>query len=306
MREMISNLEEYIATPRTAKHRIFTTYQVDVIPESEIVVFASSDKFILGVLSSHIHVLWTLAQGGTLEDRPRYNNSRCFETFPFPTPTEPQKQKIRALAERLDAHRKRQQAQHPKLTMTGMYNVLEKERAGEALTDKERKIHEQGLVSILGQLHDELDAAVAAAYGWEDLLEGLTARPTSEAAQRSADELLQRLVNLNAERAAEEARGLVRWLRPDYQAPDEAAGGTQSALELEAAADVPVAVVAEKRKWPKTKPEQVRVLRELLAGTGGAVSGAALAGAFKPKLTKKRLAEAEGLVETLRELGLVG
>jgi hypothetical protein len=33
------------------------------------------------------------------------------------------------------------------------------------------------------------------------------------------EELLTRLVALNRERAAEEKRGTVRWLRPDYQIP---------------------------------------------------------------------------------------
>mgnify|MGYP001323128146 CR=1 FL=1 len=77
-----------------------------------------------------------------------------------------QQQRIRELGEQLDAHRKRQQAAHPELTMTGMYNVLEKLRSGEPLTAKEKTIHEQGLVSVLRQLHDDLDTAVAAAYGW--------------------------------------------------------------------------------------------------------------------------------------------
>ena len=54
----------------------------------------------------------------------------------------------------------------PRLTMTGMYNVLEKLRSGETLTDKEKTIHEQGLVSVLKQIHEELDAAVFDAYGW--------------------------------------------------------------------------------------------------------------------------------------------
>jgi hypothetical protein len=39
-------------------------------------------------------------------------------------------------------------------------------RAGEPLTDKERAIHKQGLVSVLRQIHDDLDAAVFDAYGW--------------------------------------------------------------------------------------------------------------------------------------------
>ena len=175
--------------------------------------------------------------------------------------------------------------------MTGMYNVLERERSGEVLSDKERKIHQRGLVSILRQLHDELDAAVAAAYGW----------PTDLDEQ----EILQRLVDLNAERAAEEARGLVRWLRPEYQAPDELVG-KQSALELvDEDAPAPV-VLAEKRKWPTDKPGQVTVLREVLAAAGGPVGEAALAEAFIPKLSKKRLGVAVGLLEVLGGLGLVG
>lgn len=42
--------------------------------------------------------------------------------------------------------------------MTGTYNFLEELRRGEALSAKEREIHEQGLVAVLAQLHDELDA----------------------------------------------------------------------------------------------------------------------------------------------------
>src|SRR5207237_2671271 len=93
----------------------------------------------------------------------------CFNKYPFPDCTEQQKQRIRELGEALDAHRKRQQAANPGLTITDMYNVLEKLRRGETLSDKDKKIHEQGLVSVLRQIHDDLDAAVADAYGWSDL-----------------------------------------------------------------------------------------------------------------------------------------
>ena len=48
-----------------------------------------------------------------------------------------------------------------------MYNVLEKLRAGEPLTAKNKTIHAQGLVSLLAELHNALDRAVFAAYGWE-------------------------------------------------------------------------------------------------------------------------------------------
>jgi hypothetical protein len=90
--------------------------------------------------------------------------------FPFPALEEGAlKQRIRLLGERLDSHRKRQQEQHPGLTLTGMYNVLEKLRRGEPLTAKEKQIHDQGLVTVLCQIHDELDDAVLEAYGWSDL-----------------------------------------------------------------------------------------------------------------------------------------
>ena len=92
------------------------------------------------------------------------------------------------------------------LLLTEMYNVLEKLRAGEALNAKEKQIHDAGLVSVLRQLHDDLDAAVFAAYGWPPTL--------------TDAEILERVVALNAERAKEEASGLVRWLRPDYQNPE--------------------------------------------------------------------------------------
>jgi hypothetical protein len=223
---------------------------------------------------------------------PNYNHTESFNTFPFPTPTEPQKIHIRNLAEQLDAHRKRQQAQHAKLTMTGMYNVLEKLRAEEPLNDKEKVIYDQGLVGILRELHDKLDAAVAEAYGWPvDLGE---------------QEILQRLVDLNAERAAEEAGGLVRWLRPEYQAPDEVADtGTQGELSL-AADDTPAVVVAEQRKWPKSLPEQVGMVREILADTGRTDFAAAdFAPFFKPKLSKKRVGEVAGILEMLSGLGVL-
>ena len=123
----------------------------------------------LGAVSSYPHLCWALAAGGTLEDRPRYQNGPCFDNFPFPTSTPKQQLRIRDLAEQLDAHRNRQQTQHPDLTLTGIYNVLEKLKSGEALTTKEKVIHEQGLVTVLKQLHDELDLAVLETYGWSDL-----------------------------------------------------------------------------------------------------------------------------------------
>ena len=191
---MRAGLTRVIVTVETAKHRTFFVLPCETIAEHGTVTFGLDSYDLFGALSSRVHVVWALAAGGRLGvgNDPRYNKSRCFDPFPFPVATPAQQQRIRALGEALDAHRKKQQALHPALTITGMYNVLEKLRSGASLTDKEKVIHEQGLVSVLQQLHDDLDAAVFDAYGWprdltdEQILERLVALTTSAPRRRSA------------------------------------------------------------------------------------------------------------------------
>jgi hypothetical protein len=291
LRKMLATLPRYIATVETSKHRFFTFLESSILPDNMLVNIALEDAYFLGVLSSRIHVAWALAAGGRLGvgNDPRYNKTRCFETFPFPACTPEQRANIRDLAEQLDAHRKRQQALHPALTLTGLYNVLEAVRAGEQLSAKDRKVYEDGLVGILKELHDQLDAAVANAYGWP--------------ADLSTDEILHRLVDLNAERAAEEARGLVRWLRPEYQAKGEAVPqGTQAELEVDE--DAPAAPApAEAQPWPKDLPAQAAALSAVLATLTAPATVAEIATRFEGKATKKRMEEVERLLATLEVMG---
>ena len=308
---MLTRLPRYIATIETTKHRIFQFLDASILPDNMLISIADADAYPLGVLSSRIHVPWALAVGGTLEDRPRYNKSVCFETFPFPDPTPSQSARIRDLAEQLDAHRKRQQSLHPELTLTGMYNVLEKLRAGDTLTPKERTIHEQGLVSVLRELHDALDTAVFEAYGWSDLAAQLVGKPGAttplpdkpEAQAAAEEELLRRLVELNAARAAEEARGLVRWLRPEYQNPSAAVAPEQSEAELDDTTDfesAPAAAAATgKLTWPKQMREQVAAVRHALSQSP--LPADALAAQFKrsPKVA------VQAVLDALEELGMV-
>lgn len=282
-------------------------------PDNMLVVIATNEPSKLGVLSSRIHCTWALAAGGRLGvgNDPRYNKTRCFETFPFPDATPEQQAKVCDLAERLDAHRKRQQAQHPELTLTGMYNVMEKLRSEEPLTAKEKPIHEQGLVSVLRELHDELDRAVFAAYGWDDLAAQLVGKPgattplpdKAEAQAEAEEELLRRLVALNAERAAEEARGLVRWLRPEYQNPGAQTAPQQSEAELTDTTDsesVPEAsTAAGKLTWPKQMREQVAAVRLALAQ--GPLSAEAIAAQFK----RSPNVAVQAVLGALEELGMV-
>lgn len=293
-RDSIKALNRFIATVYTSKHRVFTFLTKGTLPDSTIVAFGLDDSFFLGVLSSNVHVCWAMAAGGRLGvgNDSRYNTTRCFQTFPFPVATEAQQQRIRSIAEQLDAHRKQRQALHATLTITDMYNVLEKLRSGETLNAKEQKIHEQGLVSILLQLHNELDEAVAQAYGWP--------------ANLSTEAILEKLVALNKERAAEEANGLVRWLRPEYQHPQ---GVAQSSLNIETtAATATASTAAELIEWPASLAEQAQAVQRLLQQFAQPISAAIIHQQFK-KTSKAAAASREQkigqLLETISTLGLL-
>ncbi|HMM36075.1 MAG TPA: class I SAM-dependent DNA methyltransferase, partial [Thermoanaerobaculia bacterium] len=120
-RPALHNLPRYVATVETAKHRPFVFIDAEVVADNKLICIATSDAFALGVLSSSVHACWSDAAGGLLEDRPVYIKTRCFDPFPFPAADEVQSARIRSLGEALDAHRKRQQALHPSLTITEMY-----------------------------------------------------------------------------------------------------------------------------------------------------------------------------------------
>ena len=343
-RPALEGLRQFIATVVTAKHRVFQFLPASTLPDDALVAIAANDAFLLGVLSSEVHCSWALRTGATLEDRPRYIKTSCFEKYPFPSDdtglTPALTERIRQLAEQLDAHRKARQAAFEAVTLTGIYNVLDKLRRGEPLNAKDKSLHEQGLVSVLRTLHDDLDAAVLQSYGWSDL----GAVPWADEAARAAwtEALLERLVALNAKRAAEEAGtlpgsppgGTVRWLRPEFQDParrmagasvapqPEQTGldGVESQAEAAARADLaetevveapaegdaggaaaPQAAATTTQPWPPTLPEQVRAVAQLLSASPAPLPLAAIEASFKGKGPWKK-----GLPRILDTLEAVG
>lgn len=283
LRPALVGLPRYVGTVETAKHRIFIFIDSTIIPDNMVIAFGLCYPYYLGVLQSKAHLRFSLAAGGTLEDRPRYNKTQTFDPFPFPAATPTQRAEIGAIAEELDALRKARQAAHPHLTLTGMYNVLAALRENRALTPAERDIHDAGHVSVLRALHDRLDAAVDAAYGWP--------------ADLSDAEIVARLVALNAERVAEEARGLVRWLRPEFQAPQEVRPvQRQAALDI-VAQDAPLS--GEMPAWPRDRAEQFLRLRSCIST--GPVAPADIARRFKDAPPRARLAS---MLAVLADLGL--
>lgn len=318
-RPALDSIARYVATGQVAKHRVFQFLPSSVLPDDKLIAIATDDALWLGVLSSQVHVAWSIATGGRLGvgNDAVYSKSTCFETFPFPsddTGLTPERiARIRALGGRLDAHRKERQAAIESLGLTGMYNVLAKLRRGEVLSAKEKELHEDGLVSVLRSLHDELDAEVLEAYGWSDMGPVPWA---DEAAQVDWSEaLLGRLVALNSRRASEEAAGLVRWLRPDFQDPSQASAsgsaqadlegveGSEEATEADGATELAPASAAAVvvQQWPATLPDQVRAVAQMLAASPIALSLPSIEAGFKGRGPwKKGLPR---ILETLEALG---
>jgi hypothetical protein len=292
VRRALANLNRYVVTGETAKHRVFQFLDVSILPDNMIVVIASDDAFILGVLSARVHVVWAPRAGGWLGmgNDARYSKSRCFDPFPFPAADELQKQRIRPIAEELDALRKRVLAEHPHLTLTGLYNVLEKLRAGtapNALNPDDRRIFDDGLVLILKELHDSLDVAVAAAYGWP--------------ADLSDNDILVRLVALNQERVREEAAGQVRWLRPGYQIPRF--GSTKEKLTLVGGTMHQPAAVASgpKPSFPARELDQTAAVLSVLSSVTEPASATALAARFRQG--RRVLPQIEAVLAALVRVG---
>lgn len=284
LRSAITGLNRYIVTAVTSKHRWFVFADGDKLPDQSLMIFPAADATLLGLLSSRIHLVWAPIAGGRLGvgDDPRYNNTRCFDPFPFPVDVPfALKEPIRAEAEALDALRKQVLADNEDLTLTKLYNVLEAMREGRLLDTKERDIHDRGLVTLIRQHHDAIDALVAEAYGWP--------------ADLPDEEILTRLVALNKVRSAEEARGLIRWLRPEYQAPDYQApvAGT---LDLGEAVSLSDNVIP----WPGTLPEQVRAVQTVLASSRAPLAPQDVARAFKGK----RAATIRPVLDALTSVGM--
>ncbi|WP_460881057.1 type IIL restriction-modification enzyme MmeI [Pontibacter rugosus] len=84
IRKALNGLDRYIATPQTAKHRIFQFLDMDVLPDDKLIAIALDDAYFLGVLQSKIHVVYSLATGSRLGvgNDSVYDKSRCFDTFP--------------------------------------------------------------------------------------------------------------------------------------------------------------------------------------------------------------------------------
>ena len=181
----LDGLSRYIVTPRVAKHRLFTWLDARIRPDSQLIVIARDDDMTFGILHSRFHEAWSLRLGTSLEDRPRYTPTTTFETFPFPeglspdVPAskyegDPQATAIVEAARRLVSLRDHwlnppEWVEWVDEPVSGYPRrpVPRDEAAGKALKKRTLTNLYNARPQWLADAHEDLDAVVAAAYGWD-------------------------------------------------------------------------------------------------------------------------------------------
>ena len=213
MRKALAPMPRFIVTPVVAKHRIFAWRSTPTLAMNLLDVIARADETTFGILHSRLHELWSLRMCTWLGvgNDPRYTPTTCFETFPFPagltprdtaagTPSGPLAERIANTARRLNELRENwlNPAEWVDWVITP-----EEEKAGfprrpVAKPGHDAELKKRTLTNLynarpawLNLAHQELDKAVAAAYGWPDYTP-----------EMPDDEILRRLLALNLQRAA--------------------------------------------------------------------------------------------------------
>ncbi|MFO0812218.1 MAG: type IIL restriction-modification enzyme MmeI [Gemmatales bacterium] len=226
MNSKLSKLDRYIVTQRVSKHRYFAFLPSSSYPDCQLIVFAKDDYAFFGTVHSRVHEVWTREPGNTSQLREResglrYTPTTCFETFPFPKPSKAQEAAIAAAAKELDTLRnnwlnppewtKEEVLEFPGSTTGPWARYVTNPNAKGIGTVRyprivpkdeafAKRLKERTLTKLynarptwLDLAHKKLDEAVFAAYGWPPDMKD--------------EEILAKLLALNLERAAEEARG---------------------------------------------------------------------------------------------------
>jgi MmeI, DNA-methyltransferase domain/MmeI, target recognition domain len=149
MREAVKTLSRYVAGNRIGKRFLFCWADAAVCPSDLTIVFAFDDDCSMGILTSSIHGAWAHSESSTLEDRPRYTPTSCFETFPWPQPDAEARDEIGEICKGL-IERRQAICVETQIGLTDLYNQVD-----------------DGAWSEIADLHRQLDEAVARAYGWE-------------------------------------------------------------------------------------------------------------------------------------------
>ena len=186
MLEVIDSIPRYIATPRVAKHRLFVWCDSRVLPDGQLVVIARDDDTTFGILHSRFHEAWSLRTCTWLGkgNDPRYTPTTTFQPFPFPEglspgiPASEYAREARAVAIATAARRLvelRDRWLNPPEWVKWVdepvpgypkRSVPRDEAAAKELKARTLTNLYNAYPEWLANAHTALDAAVAAAYGW--------------------------------------------------------------------------------------------------------------------------------------------
>lgn len=206
----LHGLSRYIAITRVSKHHLCAWTPSAVTPGDALVVVVRDDDTTIGVLQSRIHEVWALRNGTELEDRPRYTHTTCFETFPFPdglTPDIPatkyeDNENAKAIATAAQELMKLRDHYLNPPEWTDWLITPEEQAAGfpkrpVAKPGHEAELKKRTLTNLYNHrpswlvlAHENLDKAVADAYGWSDYTP-----------QWKDEVILRRLLALNQQRS---------------------------------------------------------------------------------------------------------
>ena len=183
----IAGMSRYIATSMVAKHRLFVWCDSRICPDQQLIVIARDDNTTFGILHSRFHEAWSLRLGTWLGvgNDPRYTPTTTFETFPFPEglspdiPASEYADDPRAIAI-ADAARRLVELRDRWLNPPEWVEWVDEPVPGypkrpvpvdEAAAKELKKRTLTNLYNTrpqwLADAHAALDAAVAAAYGWD-------------------------------------------------------------------------------------------------------------------------------------------
>ena len=208
LRKSIAKLDRVLVVSGVSHYCSFAFLPSETVFSNALIIFATSSNASFCALQSRPHEIWARFFGSSLEDRLRYTPTDCFETFPFSADWESNSGLETAGREYY----------HFRMDLM--------ERNDEGLTKIYNRFHDpyedDPAVLKLRQLHAAMDREVLNAYGWDDVCTDcdFIPEPSADEEERTKrtqavryrwpdpvrNEVLGRLLELNAERAAKQKR----------------------------------------------------------------------------------------------------
>ncbi|HXW70980.1 MAG TPA: type IIL restriction-modification enzyme MmeI [Methylocella sp.] len=217
----VRGLDRVVACSQTSSYISFTFLPANIIWSTKLKIFPREEFSFFCILQSRIHDFWARFFGSTMKDDPVYVPTDCFETFPFP--------ENYMAATALEVAGKAYYEYRAALMIA----------RNEGMTKTYNRFHDRSEIAAdivrLRELHAAMDRAVLEAYGWDDLAERAAPIFLDETNEDDhtyqgrlfwpsdfRDEVLARLLALNAERHAEEVRlGIAPGMKGQPEAEDD-------------------------------------------------------------------------------------